>query len=67
MQLLLSVGRRSIVSVTLENMASASEVAYLSVIQAKLLLLSVSGGHFVLHLHVAGNTCRSMFHCVDDP
>ena len=46
MQLLLGVGRRSIVSATLENMVLASEIAFLSIIQAKLLLLPVSGRPF---------------------
>jgi hypothetical protein len=46
MQMLLGVGRRSIVSATLENMVLASEIAFLSVVQAKLLLLSVCSRPF---------------------
>jgi hypothetical protein len=48
MQLLLGVGRRSIVSATLENMVLASEIAYLSIIHAKLLLLPVSSWPFCI-------------------
>jgi hypothetical protein len=66
MRLVLGVGRRSVVLVTLDNVVLAFEIAFLHVIQAKLLLLPVSGGHLVLHLDLADRR-RSTFSRVGDP
>jgi hypothetical protein len=67
MQLVFSVGRRSLALATLDNVVLAIEIAFLPVIQAKLLLLPVSGGHLGFHQDAAGIWCRSTFTCVDDP
>jgi hypothetical protein len=67
MQLVLGVGRRSVVLATLDNVVLAFEIAFLPIIQAKLLLLPVSGGHLGFHQDAAGIRCRSTFTCVDDP
>jgi hypothetical protein len=67
MQLVLGVGRRSVVVGDLENVVLAFEIVFLPIIQAKLLLLPVSGGHLGLHLDAAGIRCRSTFSCVGDP
>jgi hypothetical protein len=66
-QLVLGVGRRSVVLATLDNVVLASEIAFLPVIQAKLLLLPVSGGHVGFHQDAAGARCRSTFCCVGNP
>jgi hypothetical protein len=52
---------------TLDNVVLAFEIAFLPKIEAKLLLLSVSGGHLGFHQDAAGIRCRSTFTCVDDP
>ena len=48
MQLVLGVGRRFVVLATLDNVVLSFEIVFLHIIQAKLLLLPVSGGHLVL-------------------
>jgi hypothetical protein len=67
MQLVCGVDRRSMLSATLENMIIAFEIAFLSVIQTKLLLLPVSGGHLEFHQDAIGTRCRSTLSCVSDP
>jgi hypothetical protein len=67
MQLVLGVGRRSVVLATLDNVVLAFEIEFLSVIQAKLLLLPVLGGHLGFHQDAACIRCRSTFYCVGDP
>jgi hypothetical protein len=67
MQLVLGVDRRSIVLATLENVVLAFEIAFLPIIEAKLLLLPVSGGHLGFHLDAAGIRCWSTHTCFDDP
>jgi hypothetical protein len=48
-------------------MVLASEIAFLSIIQAKLLLLPISDGHVGFHQDTADIRCRSTHTCVDDP
>jgi hypothetical protein len=67
MQLVLGVVRRSVVLANLDNVVLAFEIAFLPIIQAKLLLLPVSGGHLGFHQDAAGTRCRSTFCCVGDP
>jgi hypothetical protein len=66
-QLVLGVGRRSVVLTTPDNVVLAFEIAFLPITQAKLLLLPVSGGHLGFHQDAAGIWCRSTFTSVDDP
>jgi hypothetical protein len=67
MQLVLGFSRSSFVFAALDNVVLAFEIAFLPVIQAKLLLFPVSGGHLGYHQDAAGIQCRSTFTCVDDP
>jgi hypothetical protein len=67
MQLVFGVGRRSVALATLDNVVLAFEIAVLSVIQAKLLLLPVLGSHLGLHQDATGTRCRSTFSCVGEP
>jgi hypothetical protein len=67
MQLVLGVGRRLVVLVTLVNVVLAFEIAFLPIIQAKLLLLPVSGGHLKFHQDAACIRCWSTFTYVGDP
>jgi hypothetical protein len=67
MQLILDVGRRSVVLATLDNVVLAFEIAFLPIIQTKLLLLPVSGGHVGFYQDAADIRCRSTHTCVDNP
>ena len=48
-------------------MVLAFEIAFLHVIQTKLLQLPVSGGHLGFHQDAADIWCRSTHTCFDDP
>jgi hypothetical protein len=52
---------------TLDNVVLAFEMVFLPTIQAKLLLLPVSGGHVGFHQDAADIRCRSTHTCFDDP
>jgi hypothetical protein len=67
MQLVLGVGRRSVVFATFDNVVSSFEILFLSIIQLKLLLLPVSGSHLSFHQDAADIRCRSTPTCFDDP
>jgi hypothetical protein len=54
-------------SATLDNLILAFEIAFLPIIQAKLLLLPVLGGHLGFHQDAACIRCRSTITRVDDP
>jgi hypothetical protein len=56
-----------VVLATLENVVITFEIAFQHVIQSKLLLLPVSGGHLGLHLDATGTRRRSTHTCFGDP
>jgi hypothetical protein len=67
MQPVFGVGRRSVVLATDDNVVLAFEFAFRPIIQAKLLLLPILGGHLGFHPDAAGIRCRSTFSWVGGP
>ena len=67
MQLVFGVGQRSVVLTTLDNVVVAFEIAFLPIIQAKLILFPVSGGRLAFHQDTAGTRRRSTFSSVGNP